>query len=477
MDIFDGLDAVPVESNVNPSPASPQIVTPQQAAAQQTAPADNAGDAAAQFRDVLTKAYPTKSQDPNWLNQQVAYFVAKSKSGEQMGNGQTAPMSYWLDRAAGQGAGGADVAEAGQYAGQDFGGQGGSYGATATNPYGDFAYKPLGDLATFNAPASLTAPNQVTAAQIAPQTATTQQATTAQAQAIMASPAYAQAGPAVQAAMLANPEKFGGVSAADLAADPSYQFRLAQGQGALENSNSARGLSRTGGAYKGLIDYGQNAASQEYGNVYARKFGEFNNAFAQNYQVGSTNAANKLAADTFNSGQQTNVNLANAGWANQAGLANAGAQNQVGLFNAGATNAASQFNAGQANNTGQFNVGNNLAAQGQNVSNSLATQNANNANALAWQGQGYNQAANTYGLNLQGQQQGYQQALGGYNANVNAGLGYGNLGVSQGQLGLGYGNLGLNTQGQNWRQGFDYNNELWNRDYKLTNVGNPYGGG
>ena len=545
------------------------------------------GNVRDQFIEKLKATWPQKAQDPNWLNQQADYFVQKAQSGETMGNGQPAPLSYWMDRASGMGASGADSAETGQWAGGDPSASSGNFSGNATNPYGDFSYQGLGSLGQFNAPDgsgtyqpfggvdALGNPTSVTANQITPQQASTtqagtqqasttqagtqqvsaqnatvQQAQTAQAQAIMASPAYAQAGPAVQAQMLANPEKFGGVSEADMKADPSYAFRLSQGQGALENNNAARGLSRTGGAYKGLIDYGQNAASQEYANVYGRKFNEFNNAFAQNYQVGSTNAANKLQSDTFNSGQtqqnnqfnanaQTNANMTNAGAQNQVGLFNAGAQNstsqfnagsanqasqfnagsqnqsgqfnagaynnaaqfnagsqnQAGQFNAGAYNNAAQFNAGAQNQTGQFNVGNNLNAQGQNVSNSLTAQGQNNANQLAYQGQRYGQASNTYGLNsaaqnqaynqalgtyganLQGQNQGYTQALGRYNANVNAGLGYGNLGVSQGQLGLGYGNLGLNTQGQNWRQGFDYNNELWNRDYKIQQAGNPNNGG
>jgi len=515
-----------------------------------------------QFISKLKAAWPQKAQDPNWLNQQADYFVQKSQSGETMGNGQKAPLSYWMDRASGMGASGADSAETGQWAGGDPSSSSGNFSGNATNPYGDFSYQGLGSLGQFNAPDgsgtyqpfggvdALGNPTSVTANQITPQQASTtqagtqqvsaqnatvQQAQTAQAQAIMASPAYAQAGPAVQAQMLANPEKFGGVSEADMKADPSYAFRLSQGQGALENNNAARGLSRTGGAYKGLIDYGQNAASQEYANVYGRKFNEFNNAFAQNYQVGSTNAANKLQSDTFNSGQtqqnnqfnanaQTNANLTNAGAQNQVGLFNAGAQNstsqfnagsanqasqfnagsqnQAGQFNAGAYNNAAQFNAGAQNQTGQFNVGNNLNAQGQNVSNSLTAQGQNNANQLAYQGQRYGQASNTYGLNsaaqnqaynqalgtyganLQGQNQGYQQALGSYNANVNAGLGYGNLGVSQGQLGLGYANYGLSqnrfgadVQNQTWNQNFQQNNELWNRDYKIQQAGNPNNGG
>ena len=49
--------------------------------------------------------------------------------------------------------------------------------------------------------------------------------------------------------------------------DPSYQFRLQQGQGVLENSAAARGGMLSGNALRALSDYGQNTASQEYGNI------------------------------------------------------------------------------------------------------------------------------------------------------------------------------------------------------------------
>lgn len=53
-------------------------------------------------------------------------------------------------------------------------------------------------------------------------------------------------------------------------ADPSYQFRLGQGQQALEQSAAGRGILRTGGTLKDLVNYGQNAASQEYSNIFDR---------------------------------------------------------------------------------------------------------------------------------------------------------------------------------------------------------------
>lgn len=53
-------------------------------------------------------------------------------------------------------------------------------------------------------------------------------------------------------------------------ADPGYQFRLQEGQKALERSAAARGGLFSGRAAKDLTNYGQGAASQEYGNAFNR---------------------------------------------------------------------------------------------------------------------------------------------------------------------------------------------------------------
>ena len=55
---------------------------------------------------------------------------------------------------------------------------------------------------------------------------------------------------------------FTGPTAAQLTADPGYQFRLQQGQEALERSGAARGVTNTGGTLKDILDYGQQAASK-----------------------------------------------------------------------------------------------------------------------------------------------------------------------------------------------------------------------
>lgn len=54
---------------------------------------------------------------------------------------------------------------------------------------------------------------------------------------------------------------------------PDYQFRLDQGRKAIESGAAARGGLYSGAMGKALADYGQDAASQEFGNFYNRLFG------------------------------------------------------------------------------------------------------------------------------------------------------------------------------------------------------------
>jgi hypothetical protein len=64
---------------------------------------------------------------------------------------------------------------------------------------------------------------------------------------------------------------FVGPTAADMTADPGYRFRVQQGQAALERSGAARGVYNTGGTLKDIFDYGSQAASEEYQNMFGRQ--------------------------------------------------------------------------------------------------------------------------------------------------------------------------------------------------------------
>ncbi len=99
--------------------------------------------------------------------------------------------------------------------------------------------------------------------------------------------------------------------------DPSYQFRLGEGMKALERQAAARGGLISGGALKAAQRYGQDYASQEFGNAY--------NRLAAMAGIGQTaTGAMGNAAGNFgvNAGQ------------NYMGAANARASGYVGTANA-----------------------------------------------------------------------------------------------------------------------------------------------
>jgi len=61
-----------------------------------------------------------------------------------------------------------------------------------------------------------------------------------------------------------------------LTTDPGYGFRLQEGLKALERSAAARGGLLGGGTGRALTRYGQEMASQEFGNAYNRALTEYN---------------------------------------------------------------------------------------------------------------------------------------------------------------------------------------------------------
>lgn len=101
----------------------------------------------------------------------------------------------------------------------------------------------------------------------------------------------------------------------DVTKDPGYQFRMDQGIEALDKSAAARGRLLSGAQQKGVTDYSQNVASQEYANAYAREANEK----ARKYNMlsglssgGQASAAGQAQA-TSQLGQQTSNILSNLG--------------------------------------------------------------------------------------------------------------------------------------------------------------------
>lgn len=76
--------------------------------------------------------------------------------------------------------------------------------------------------------------------------------------------------PAIPNLPVFNPPDFEAPDYAALQNDPSYQFRLREGERALQGSAAARGVLRTGGTLRDIINYGQAAASQESQAAYDR---------------------------------------------------------------------------------------------------------------------------------------------------------------------------------------------------------------
>lgn len=112
----------------------------------------------------------------------------------------------------------------------------------------------------------------------------------------------------------------------DFQKDPGYQFRMDQGQQALERSAAARGGLLSGGAGKALQQYGQDYASGEYSNAYNR----FNNDQTTRFnRLSALAGTGQTATNTIGTlGAQTASNIGEnymqAGNARAAGYVNQG---------------------------------------------------------------------------------------------------------------------------------------------------------
>lgn len=76
-------------------------------------------------------------------------------------------------------------------------------------------------------------------------------------------------------------------------ADPSYKWRLEQGNNALTRSLAAGGNLNSGRALKALTDYNQGAASQEYQAAYGRHLNDYQTGFNA-FNTNQNNRYNKL---------------------------------------------------------------------------------------------------------------------------------------------------------------------------------------
>ena len=113
----------------------------------------------------------------------------------------------------------------------------------------------------------------------------------------------------------------------DFVVDPGYRFRLQEGLKALDRSAAARGGLLSGNHLRGVTQFGQNLASEEYGNAFNR------------YNIGFQNRLNPLQS------------LAGVGQTSTSQLAGAAGQLGSNLSNlaVGAGNARASGYAGMAN--------------------------------------------------------------------------------------------------------------------------------
>ena len=165
--------------------------------------------------------------------------------------------------------------------------------------------------------------------------------------------------------------------------DPGWKFRQKTGQQEFLNSAAAKGLGRSGGTMKDFINYNQDAASQEYGQVYNRALGEWNtdySAEARDLQHQPANAANIYNTNTAEGHTAYNTNRANA-----ADIYNTNAATGLTAYNTNRGNAFQNY---------QTNFGNALQGWQANTANNANVYNTNwgaqkdvyNAAMQGWQG-------------------------------------------------------------------------------------------
>jgi len=106
--------------------------------------------------------------------------------------------------------------------------------------------------------------------------------------------------------------------------DPGYQFRLAQGQKALENQYNRGGGLVSGNVMQGMQDYTQGQASQEFANAFGRNTTNQTNIF--NRLKGIADMGLGAAGTTANAATSAGQTIGSA----QIGAANAEAAGQVG---------------------------------------------------------------------------------------------------------------------------------------------------
>lgn len=137
--------------------------------------------------------------------------------------------------------------------------------------------------------------------------------------------------------------------AEDFTADPGYQFRLSEGNKAIERSAAARGGALSGGAVKAAERYSSGLASQEYQNAFDRYVNQQTNKYNK---FASLAGVGQIAANTATAAGQN--------YANNAGNILMGSAGNIGDLATQAANARASGYIGSANAWGGAlgNIGN-----------------------------------------------------------------------------------------------------------------------
>jgi hypothetical protein len=156
----------------------------------------------------------------------------------------------------------------------------------------------------------------------------------------------------------------------DLTLDPSYQFRLDQGNRALQNSAAARGMIGSGQNAADIINYNQGAASQEYQAAYNRYTDQQTNLFnrlsalagtgqsaANNSSAAGQNAASQIGNTTMSAANNASNYLTSGAASTAAGqVGSANAWGSALSQGAGAAGSAWNWLNTPTNNTAQWNM-------------------------------------------------------------------------------------------------------------------------
>lgn len=117
---------------------------------------------------------------------------------------------------------------------------------------------------------------------------------------------------------------YGGGLASGFQTDPGYQFRLQQGENAIEHAASAAGGRHGGDTLKALAEYNQNFASNEFNNYAQRQMGMAGSAdqFDYNRQAGLAGLASGYGQNAANMYGQYGSGMMNSYTGEAGGLSN-----------------------------------------------------------------------------------------------------------------------------------------------------------